>query len=232
MVRKIASAVVICLAFVLIPCSSVCAVAGSAPTGAASAKSGLYGLNETAPKAGYDTGVTLIPKLNQVVGIGLGLIALVFFAMALYAGVRWLTARGKSELSEKALQALEAAIIGMAIVAASYAIAIFVINKLYPGTTTPGGATSPSGDSGCCTGIATGSGADAKTYCRTQYFGSEVWPKIKSDCDLYQGVWVGKDPNLVGDCTIFSGMAEESCRKSGGNFVQQDCSTIPGCMVQ
>jgi len=136
------------------------------PTGASAFKDKLFGLEISAPKAGYTTGDegSVIPTLNRVANVGLGAAAVLFFAMALYAGIRWMTARGNEELVTRAQGALEAAVLGIIIVAASYAISVFVIGKLYSGGGNGGnGGAEMTGV--CCVGVGTGTGASAMTYC-------------------------------------------------------------------
>lgn len=72
-----------------------------------------------------------VPSLiGKLVGAGLSLIGVVFFGLILYGGIRWMTAMGRSEEVEKAKQIMEAAIIGLVIVLAAYAVTSFVINNL------------------------------------------------------------------------------------------------------
>ncbi len=48
----------------------------------------------------------------------------------LYGGIRWMTARGQPEYVEKGKNIIEAAIIGLVIMLASYAISTLVLNAL------------------------------------------------------------------------------------------------------
>ncbi len=74
----------------------------------------------------------IIGLVGRVVGYGLSLLGIVFFGLTLYAAIRWMTAMGKAEEVTKAKEILEAAIIGLVIVAASYAIADFVFKAVAP----------------------------------------------------------------------------------------------------
>jgi len=69
----------------------------------------------------------------------LGVILLVYFV---YGGVLWMTAGGDIEQVKKAKAILEQAIIGVAIVLASYAISEFVISRLVSATL-DAGTTAP-----------------------------------------------------------------------------------------
>jgi uncharacterized membrane protein YidH (DUF202 family) len=97
-----------------------------------------YGLGSTARSAGLDTvGSTsdVTQFIGQIVGTALSMIGILFFLLMIYAGLRWMTARGNSELTQKAQDTIIAATIGMVIVLASYAITTFVFNAVP--TTTP-----------------------------------------------------------------------------------------------
>ncbi len=101
-----------------------------------------YGLGSTARSAGLDTvgstsDVTIL--IGQIIGTALSMIGILFFLLMIYAGLRWMTARGNSELTQKAQDTIVAATIGMVIVLASYAITTFVFNAVP--TSTPANNT-------------------------------------------------------------------------------------------
>lgn len=99
-----------------------------------------YGLQETANK----TALSSMPISKgapedlaaQIVNNVLLFVGTIFFLIILYAGISWMTARGQSEKVNKAKGILETAIIGLIIVAASYAISTFIFSRL---ATTAGG---------------------------------------------------------------------------------------------
>lgn len=103
-----------------------------------------YGLSESGAKAGYTTskaGLTeAFPLAGKVLGVALSLISLALFGLLLYAGGRWLIARGNAEDVTKAKDIMEAALIGMIIIFGAWGIASFVLGKLVmtrSATTTP-----------------------------------------------------------------------------------------------
>lgn len=102
-----------------------------------------FGLEETAGKGGYDTAPRdVYSMIGNITNAAFATVAFIFFALTVYAGLRWITARGKEDLIEKAKGTMETAIIGLIIVALSYAIASFVINRLSPpAPSTTGGTT-------------------------------------------------------------------------------------------
>lgn len=105
-----------------------------------------YGLGSTARSAGLDTvGSTsdVTQFIGQVIGTALSMIGILFFLLMIYAGLRWMTARGNSELTQKAQDTIVAATIGMVIVLASYAITTFVFNAVPATTPTTTQASQP-----------------------------------------------------------------------------------------
>lgn len=95
-----------------------------------------YGLNTTANEAygeGYTTkapGVATI--LGTIIGALLSLLGVVFFALMVYGGVLWMTARGESEQLKKAKDVIITAITGLIIVMAAYAITYFIMESVTP----------------------------------------------------------------------------------------------------
>jgi cytochrome bd-type quinol oxidase subunit 2 len=90
-----------------------------------------FGLSQTAGKSGYDTSSSdIYTTIGNIVNVAFATVAFIFFGMTVYAGLRWLTARGQENLIEKAKSTMEAAIIGLIVVALSYAIASFIIGRL------------------------------------------------------------------------------------------------------
>ncbi|PIT88637.1 MAG: hypothetical protein COU29_02595 [Candidatus Magasanikbacteria bacterium CG10_big_fil_rev_8_21_14_0_10_36_32] len=98
-----------------------------------------FGLEQTAQKAGYNLGATSpATTVKTVVTVVLGFVALIFFALTLYAGIIWMTARGKEDKVESAKNIIESAILGLIIVGAAYAITTFVLSRLGSSGTTEG----------------------------------------------------------------------------------------------
>ncbi len=85
-----------------------------------------YGLEATAGAAKLPTDKNVPGIIGDVIGTGLSLISVVFFALMLYAGIKWMIARGNEEETKKALDTMIAAVIGIIIVMASYALTQFV----------------------------------------------------------------------------------------------------------
>lgn len=110
----------------------IVAIAGLLFVGAQALSAG-FGLKDTATKAGYETtggAVSVTGRIQTVVSTILGFVALLFFGLTLYGGLTWLTARGKEDKVTEAKGILEAAAIGLVVIAASYAIATFILGRL------------------------------------------------------------------------------------------------------
>jgi amino acid transporter len=115
------------------------------------AKADDYGLDTAAKNTG------LLPKDNEPVNIvgtvissALSLVGIVFFLLIFYGGIRWMIAQGNEEEVEKAKKTIIAAVIGLIIVMAAYAITAFVGSRLSGSTettapTTPPAPTVPAG---------------------------------------------------------------------------------------
>jgi CTP synthase len=68
-----------------------------------------YGLGESAKMGGYKETDNVYTMLGNIIKVTLGILAIVFFGLVLYAGLRWMTARGNEEFTKKAKVILEAA---------------------------------------------------------------------------------------------------------------------------
>lgn len=64
-----------------------------------------------------------------IIGVAVSLVGIIFFALMVYAGILWMTARGKEDQVEKSKQIIIASIIGLFIVVSAYAITVFVMSK-------------------------------------------------------------------------------------------------------
>ena len=73
-------------------------------------------------------------SVSRIIGAGVGaalsLIGVIFLILMIYAGYNWMTAQGEEEKVEKAKNIIIAAVIGLVIVIAAYAVSWFVINSL------------------------------------------------------------------------------------------------------
>lgn len=82
------------------------------------------GLKDTSPPGG------LTEVVGNIIGTALSMVGVLFFGLMIYGGITWMTDRGNEEKSKKALDTIKAAIIGLIIVLASYAITSFVFQNV------------------------------------------------------------------------------------------------------
>ncbi len=106
---------------------------------------GDYGAGKAAQTAGLtDVKGDVTDILGNVIGTALTFVGVLFFILMVYAGILWMTSRGNTDQADKALHTITAAIIGLILVIASYAITSFVFKS----TTRFGGGDSGGGESG------------------------------------------------------------------------------------
>ncbi|MEK7508919.1 MAG: hypothetical protein AAB568_03655 [Patescibacteria group bacterium] len=89
-----------------------------------------YGLKDTANVAGITTEGSLQGKIGTITGALLSLVGVLFFLLALYGGILWMTARGEESQATKAKGIIVDAVIGLAIVSAAYIITSFVFTAV------------------------------------------------------------------------------------------------------
>lgn len=96
-----------------------------------------FGLSETAVEAGLKPSLNVEPAIGspaalagRLAGYLLSFVGVIFFALTMYGGILWMTARGNEEQVKKAQELIKSAIIGLAVVFISYAVTNFVITNL------------------------------------------------------------------------------------------------------
>lgn len=114
-------------------------------------------LGDVVGSSGIDQSDLGIAAGTVVEGI-LGAVGLLFFALMVYAGMKWMLARGEEEKVTKARDTIIAASIGLVIIVAAYAITNLVVDRIILKTGDEG-YISPSGEElntvggeplGCC----------------------------------------------------------------------------------
>lgn len=136
------AAVLVCLLFACLPLFAPVALAqGFTPE--------ATGLQEAGKTAGYDVaavaGCKQLPGgcpafiAGNVINALLGIFGALFLALIMWGGVQFMFSQGDPGQVKKARQTLTNAFLGMLVVAASYAIANFVLNAIATATTGGGG---------------------------------------------------------------------------------------------
>ena len=78
----------------------------------------------------------LVRRVASVIRAALTLLGIIFIVLMVYAGARWMTARGNEDLVETARETLKNAAIGLVIIIASYALTSTIITLLLRETAT------------------------------------------------------------------------------------------------
>jgi len=98
---------------------------------AAEPKDNNYGLDTTAKtgmgveKATIDSN-NLPTIIGKIVGTGLAFLGVVFFILIIYAGYLWMFSMGNEQTATKAKEIIIAAVIGLVIVLAAYAVTSYL----------------------------------------------------------------------------------------------------------
>lgn len=143
-----------------------------------------YQLGVFAKKSGYSTtGVkaSLPTAVQLVINVVLSLVGIIFLALTVYAGIKWMTARGNADAVTTAQETLQAAIIGMVVVSMSYAISTLVFNSLV--SNIPNDGTQSGGKESCTNDIDCGEGEKCNSmgYCYTEVC-SDMVAKCGASC--------------------------------------------------
>jgi hypothetical protein len=83
--------------------------------------------------------ITIGKIIATVIQVVLSILALIFLILAVLSGFRWMTAAGNEEQIKKAQNTIQAAIIGLIIVLAAWAITYFIFMYLPFSGTASGG---------------------------------------------------------------------------------------------
>lgn len=88
-------------------------------------------LGNAAKTAGYNTTATNPDTvITTVIRIALSFVGVIFLVLMIYGGYLWMMARGNEDQVTKAKNLITAAIIGLIIVIAAYAISMLVVGML------------------------------------------------------------------------------------------------------
>ena len=105
--------------------------------------SGLVEITDTMAAQANFGQVDIGYLVAKIIRIALGFLAIIFLTLTIIAGFQWMTAGGNEETVKKAQGTIKAAIIGLIIVLAAYAITYFIFQYLpFSGGGGPQGITS------------------------------------------------------------------------------------------
>jgi|GEM_PF-309358 cytochrome bd-type quinol oxidase subunit 2 len=93
-------------------------------------------LDEVAQKSGFNPGneMSLDERISSFIGIFLSFLGVIFLILMIYGGYNWMTAAGDEKKIDKAKDTIRAAIIGIIIIIAAYAISVFVVSRIWGAT--------------------------------------------------------------------------------------------------
>ena len=81
--------------------------------------------------AGYDTAQTKVePIIGNIISVALSFLGIIFLVLMIYGGYMWMTAAGNEEKAKTASKLIIAAVIGLLVVVAAFAITTFVMRRL------------------------------------------------------------------------------------------------------
>jgi len=87
-------------------------------------------LKRTAQQAGLPQQTDIPILIGRIIRIFLGFAGLMMVVLIIYGGILWTSSAGDEEKIKKAKGLISNAVIGLAIIIFSYAIAVFVVEKL------------------------------------------------------------------------------------------------------
>ncbi len=99
-------------------------------------------LNAVAGAAGLG-GSDLLTIIGRIISIALGFVGIILLGLLLFAGYLWMTSGGDKEKVDRAKSYIRNAIIGLIIIASSFAITRFILNALGGATGRGGGGVGP-----------------------------------------------------------------------------------------
>ena len=91
----------------------------------------LLDLGKLAAGKVYQTANTdLLDTLSKYLNTAFGLLGIAAIALIIWAGFKWMTARGEEEEVKKAQDIIRDVVIGLIVLSLAYAITSFVFNKI------------------------------------------------------------------------------------------------------
>ena len=89
------------------------------------------GLNSTASSSGFDQSKKDPNEfIKPIINAALSLIGVLFLGLAIFGGIKWMTAKGNEQQLTQAQAIITNAIVGLIVVAAAYAISYFVLKSI------------------------------------------------------------------------------------------------------
>ncbi len=87
-------------------------------------------LGNVVAQTNYSTAYSVPEVIGSIISIVLSILGMLFIFLMVYGGYLWMTAMGNETQSTKAKDLIQAAVIGLIIMLAAYAISYFITNAL------------------------------------------------------------------------------------------------------
>lgn len=179
-----------------------------------------YGLEATASAADLVKETSVPTIIGNVIGAGLSLVTVLFFILMIYAGIKWMLARGDEGKAKEALDTIVAAIIGIVVVLAAYAITNFVFDSVGK---QGGTAINDSPGASVCT-----RSIDAQSDIVNNLQNSFCFPKANDQCA--DATFYGEKICVLGNglCILKGAYDEGKLEGACNNLSAADCETPVG----
>ncbi len=88
-------------------------------------------LNTVGSRSGFNTNQRNVePIIGTVMSVALSFLGVIFLILMIFGGFLWMTAAGNDEKVKRAVQLIQAAILGLVIVVGAYAITVFILGRI------------------------------------------------------------------------------------------------------
>ena len=87
--------------------------------------------------------------VGRILSAMLALLGVLFFALTVWAGFKWMTAQGNQETATSAKTTLENAVIGLVLVVVAYALTSYIVSHLFNSPSSPSSPSTPATEREC-----------------------------------------------------------------------------------
>jgi len=89
-------------------------------------------------RAGFDTKQRNVePIIGNIISVTLSFLGVIFLILIIYGGYTWMTAMGNEDRVKRAQTLIQAAVLGLIVVVAAYAVTVFVLGRISKPLLTP-----------------------------------------------------------------------------------------------
>ncbi len=106
-----------------------------------SGNAGFETTNDAGTIFGQQKEYFILYQISVIIGLSMMALGIIFLGIVIYGGLLWMTAQGKGEQIERAVNMVKHGAIGVLIIASAYIISFFVSNTILQITQNPSTAT-------------------------------------------------------------------------------------------